>query len=237
LFAAAPELLDALRLADAFMTSTSGTAYEASDTVKIVRMAIAKAEGRIQDGIVAFQGAEQGPVEGSVSAHHACKSSAYYSGVCPICMSHDGWLWIGMSRWFRCRRHRTKWINFESPFSRWQRDSEEVWHQNAIELEGYVEVSPVYGIVGITDRDAEAVMAEVAKKLTLIERRRLKMTDAAYYDLSQVIRHLWDDELLNFRNADVNGQKYHIFRRLVGIHNWLHEEDWSPEEVLNEGTN
>jgi len=65
-------------------------------------------------------------------------------GDCPKCGRNDGYLNVGKSHWFICRRHRLKWYAGYDLFPTWQRETEEDWKRNLKILSQYQEVRPKY---------------------------------------------------------------------------------------------
>jgi hypothetical protein len=115
LFAAAPELLDSLRLADIFTTATAGTTYNASETRRRVCAAIAKAGAVVRPDIAEII-ATEGVADQADSLEEPSESLDYF-GRCPMRLRNDGYLSIRRAHWFRCRRHWTKWFGGKNLFS------------------------------------------------------------------------------------------------------------------------
>jgi hypothetical protein len=67
-----------------------------------------------------------------------------YFGGCPICGKYSRVLTVGDDHHFVCDRDLTRWSVGSNLFSGWQHETEEVWRENAIELAGFVEVTPLY---------------------------------------------------------------------------------------------
>ena len=65
-------------------------------------------------------------------------------GGCPYCGQNEGYMNIGRSHWYRCSKHKTKWLIGENLFSSWRDENPSIWKQNAQKLEGYKEVRPIY---------------------------------------------------------------------------------------------
>jgi hypothetical protein len=70
-----------------------------------------------------------------------------YFGECPIpgCRGNDGYLNLEREHWFRCDRHRTKWIEGMNLFSSWREETEADWARNAAKLAAYRQVEPLSG--------------------------------------------------------------------------------------------
>ena len=66
-----------------------------------------------------------------------------YFGGCPRCRQNDGYLNIGRDHWFRCDRHRVKWLEGSNLFSSWRDENAAIWVGNAALLAEYVEVEPL----------------------------------------------------------------------------------------------
>ena len=64
-------------------------------------------------------------------------------GGCPRCRQNDGYLNIGRDHWFRCDRHRVKWLEGSNLFSSWRDENEAIWVGNAALLAEFVEVEPL----------------------------------------------------------------------------------------------
>ncbi len=69
-------------------------------------------------------------------------SDANVFGVCPKCLSNDGYLNVGKTHWFVCHKHKARWCYGANIFSSWRHESEETWEWNAERLEEYEEVEP-----------------------------------------------------------------------------------------------
>ncbi|MGH9902250.1 MAG: hypothetical protein ACRD68_10635 [Pyrinomonadaceae bacterium] len=63
-------------------------------------------------------------------------------GVCPGCLSHDGYLNVSGHHHFVCHRHRVYWRAGPRLFSGWRLESPETWGQNTALLSGYKEIRP-----------------------------------------------------------------------------------------------
>jgi hypothetical protein len=48
-----------------------------------------------------------------------------YFGTCPECHKTDGYINIGKSHWFLCKKHRTRWWVGSNLFSSWRDQTEE----------------------------------------------------------------------------------------------------------------
>ena len=65
-------------------------------------------------------------------------------GDCPKCGRNDGYLNVGKSHWFICRRHKLKWYAGYDLFQTWQEETEDDWNRNSKVLSQYAEVRPKY---------------------------------------------------------------------------------------------
>jgi hypothetical protein len=237
LFAAAPELLETLRLVDEFIPLH----VEATDTAaairRSVREVIAKADGFRSQDVVTDPAVECVTSRTSECHDEEPNPNIDCFGGCPICLRNDGYLSIERDQWFRCRLHRTKWHGGENIFSSWRDDTQSDWDQNAIELLGYAEVQPEFEVSDTNELRAHEALKSVRLSLADIEQRRSRIPDKAYFDIAGVMAYLWACERKDFLCSDEEGRRLHIFRRLVGVQNWLCDERRTPEEVVEEWQN
>jgi hypothetical protein len=60
----------------------------------------------------------------------------HYFGVCPICLSSDGYVNCGRTHWLYCATHKLAWTFGENVFSSWKWDGPEEWRHAADVLTG-----------------------------------------------------------------------------------------------------
>ncbi len=63
-------------------------------------------------------------------------------GLCPICLGEPIFRNIGRDHIASCDEHKVKWRVGSNLFSAWRDETEEVWKQNAADLENFKEVKP-----------------------------------------------------------------------------------------------
>jgi hypothetical protein len=63
-------------------------------------------------------------------------------GVCPSCLSNDGYLNVVNAHYFVCHAHKVFWRVGLNVFSDWRDETRELWEANAEKLSAYAEVEP-----------------------------------------------------------------------------------------------
>ena len=126
LLAAAPQLFEALELADTCLGLVAGSKYANSELRREIREVISSV---LEYDYVAER-------ESSIQDQNL------YWGRCPQCGQSDGYLSIGRGHWFYCKAHAVKWCAGENLFSSWRADTEEDWKRNAAFLNDFEEIKP-----------------------------------------------------------------------------------------------
>jgi hypothetical protein len=80
-----------------------------------------------------------------------------YFGLCPTCKKTDGYLNVGRSHWFICKKHRVRWCIGFKVFSSWQdeTESQQRREQEAIGFDSFAEVKPFYPKIEGVVREGE----------------------------------------------------------------------------------
>jgi hypothetical protein len=126
LLAAAPELFEALEVADTCLGLLAGSKYSTSELCRDVRDVLSKV---LEHDYLAER-------EASIQDQNL------YWGRCPQCGKSDGYLSIGRVHWFYCEAHRVKWCAGENLFSSWRADTDEDRKKNAAFLRDFQEIKP-----------------------------------------------------------------------------------------------
>ncbi|TPM25694.1 hypothetical protein [Mesorhizobium sp. B2-3-4] len=81
---------------------------------------------------------------GNIVAFRAKRQSDPQFGVCPMCRLHDGFVNKGSQHWFKCDKHRIRWLAGINLFDHWRDENRADQMRRFAAIECFEVVEPLW---------------------------------------------------------------------------------------------